>query len=636
MRPGGDHDRKAGRNQRKGTMSHGSGWTAEQWIEALRGEWRARKTQDRRGMVLGECRWSRDGETWTVAGRLRGQAEGLGESARVWVAQAQGPRAQGVVAQSLGTDVEIDLRGGGTLGQAAPRTVRVHPQGAREIEECAHRFQAAVQREQGRWWERFQRAGESLPRRWAAGGPGPEASVRLNEEQTAAAEMAAREAVTWIWGPPGTGKTRTLGAIAAMQSKLGRRVLCLGPSNTSVDLLLQEARDSMGKELARMALRHGRIPSGQVVALTREEVAQALVVGTTMSRATTEAATLGAFDTVVVDEASMVTVPAIVAAGLLAPEHVVIGGDPRQLPPVVGTREDAHRKVLETDTFSAAGVVAALAGGGKGGRCVQLDQQYRMGEAVMEVVNRIGYEDRPLRCARGRTRPIPMGTMGYSEVAAVDIAALRPASDTRPGSGSRYTCAEALVARHAAQQAASVYRNVGVTSPYTAQAALLGAVMADTVEGSVRRRMRVRTTHRMQGGEHDVVVVCLTDAPGTPLGVFMRGRKAEDTGSRLVNVAASRAKERLVFIGDMEWLERRAPEGGTIRRLIELLREKAQWLDPVQTLRSGSCEGMQWEDEALDQPLQRNGSEVLVRAGSKGRVRLRGQRTAALLERYAA
>ena len=53
--------------------------------------------------------------------------------------------------------------------------------------------------------------------------------------QDTACQMSISQAITFIWGPPGTGKTETLAKIALMHLKQGHRVLMLSYSNVSVD-----------------------------------------------------------------------------------------------------------------------------------------------------------------------------------------------------------------------------------------------------------------------------------------------------------------------------------------------------------------------------------------------------------------
>lgn len=73
----------------------------------------------------------------------------------------------------------------------------------------------------------------------------------LRDAQRLALRNASRP-ISIIWGPPGTGKTITLGACAAAYSLAGLRVLALAPSNLATDqiaLAIDEARKRLGKPL---------------------------------------------------------------------------------------------------------------------------------------------------------------------------------------------------------------------------------------------------------------------------------------------------------------------------------------------------------------------------------------------------
>jgi hypothetical protein len=60
----------------------------------------------------------------------------------------------------------------------------------------------------------------------------------LNPSQTRAIEKALSQRVTFLWGPPGTGKTRTMAALAALLVKRKKRVLLSALSNLALDQLL--------------------------------------------------------------------------------------------------------------------------------------------------------------------------------------------------------------------------------------------------------------------------------------------------------------------------------------------------------------------------------------------------------------
>jgi superfamily I DNA and/or RNA helicase len=74
----------------------------------------------------------------------------------------------------------------------------------------------------------------------------------LNQLQSDALEVVARNSVTYIWGPPGTGKTTTMGSIVAALASLGQKVLLVSNTNLAIDTALERCLDRFSdvKELS--------------------------------------------------------------------------------------------------------------------------------------------------------------------------------------------------------------------------------------------------------------------------------------------------------------------------------------------------------------------------------------------------
>ncbi len=66
----------------------------------------------------------------------------------------------------------------------------------------------------------------------------------LRERQRVALSVG-RKQIGLIWGPPGTGKTYTLGAIAGAHIQEGRKVLAVGLTNQSVDSIVLKVDDAV-------------------------------------------------------------------------------------------------------------------------------------------------------------------------------------------------------------------------------------------------------------------------------------------------------------------------------------------------------------------------------------------------------
>lgn len=81
----------------------------------------------------------------------------------------------------------------------------------------------------------------------------------LNQLQADALQVVASNSVTYIWGPPGTGKTTTMGSIVAALASLGQKVLLVSNTNLAIDTALErcldrfsEVTDLSGGEMLRL------------------------------------------------------------------------------------------------------------------------------------------------------------------------------------------------------------------------------------------------------------------------------------------------------------------------------------------------------------------------------------------------
>ncbi|MHB8278777.1 MAG: AAA domain-containing protein [Candidatus Humimicrobiaceae bacterium] len=69
--------------------------------------------------------------------------------------------------------------------------------------------------------------------------------TELNESQQKALEFAKKYDVTLIWGPPGTGKTQTLTALAEIFYKCNKKILILSHTNIAIDNVIQKIAEIM-------------------------------------------------------------------------------------------------------------------------------------------------------------------------------------------------------------------------------------------------------------------------------------------------------------------------------------------------------------------------------------------------------
>jgi hypothetical protein len=77
----------------------------------------------------------------------------------------------------------------------------------------------------------------------------PELLNGLLPLQAKAVQMAAGNRVTYLWGPPGTGKTRALGALARHFSAAEKKILIASNTNQAVDQVLRQLCDALTDNL---------------------------------------------------------------------------------------------------------------------------------------------------------------------------------------------------------------------------------------------------------------------------------------------------------------------------------------------------------------------------------------------------
>ena len=325
-------------------------------------------------------------------------------------------------------------------------------------------------------------SGERAP----AFGPTPELiepASALNEEQLEATRRAlAAQDYLLVQGPPGTGKTSVVAEIARQAIARGERVLLAGFTNQAVDNALRRILASGERNIVRLGHEYGvaedirpyrlveRASPGLEpnelpdLARIRETLAQASLVASTAATWASESYDgVGEplrFDLALIDEATQLTVPALVGALRFARRFVLIG-DTRQLPPLARSEEAAEhglkRSLFET-LWERHGAVAG----------VTLTRQYRMHPAICAFPSQAFYggalvaageartamldldlppEDasaavldpaRPLvfvdvRLADGALEPLGKASVAQAEVVRKLVLALAPRRDARRG-----------------------------------------------------------------------------------------------------------------------------------------------------------------------------------------------------------
>jgi len=294
-----------------------------------------------------------------------------------------------------------------------------------------------------------------------------------------------------------------------------------------------------------------------------EEIAKEVIRNAQVVLATNSTSFLieESFDVVVIDEATQATIPSVLIP-IAKAKVFVLAGDHKQLPPTIlsGSKELSEtlfEKLIERFPQCSA----------------MLNVQYRMNEKLMEFPNNEFYGGK-LK-AHESVRNITLADLGVKgkgrlkrildpdEVLVfVDTSKCRNKWERRrKGSLSRENPLEAKIVKEIVESLIEIGVKaewIGVITPYDDQVDLIRRLV----------NVEVNTVDGYQGREKEVVIIS-----------FVRSNKEGDIGFlndlRRLNVALTRAKRKLIAIGDAETLS----VNDTYRRFIDFVKSKGLFVD---------------------------------------------------------
>jgi len=428
----------------------------------------------------------------------------------------------------------------------------------------------------------------------------------LNASQQAAArQIVTANELAIVHGPPGTGKTTTIvQAIKSLIKQNGKQVLVVAPSNTAVDLLSEKlAAEGLNvlrignptrvseklasltldskmtahiymkdvKQLKKQAsgyknMAHqykrsfGRAEREQRKALFDEAhriikdvgkieqfiiddlVAKAQVITATLVGANHYTIRDVKFNTVVIDEAGQALEPACWIP-ILKAEKVIMAGDHFQLPPTIksvkAAREGLGNTLLEKCATLHLGAVTLL------------EEQYRMNTAIM------GFSSKEFYGGRLKANPSVANRLlfdGDMPMSFVDTAGC--GFDEKPeGTSATNPDEAAFLIKHLQALADNLtaagkeFPSVAIISPYKGQIRILKELFEASELNQYADSIAINTIDSFQGQERDVVYISMTRSNAEGVIGFL-------ADTRRMNVAMTRARKKLVIIGDSATITR--------------------------------------------------------------------------------
>ncbi|CAM2997083.1 AAA domain-containing protein [Halobacterium salinarum] len=384
----------------------------------------------------------------------------------------------------------------------------------------------------------------------------PEAEIELNDYQRMAMIWAdGANDVACIHGPPGTGKTRTLTAYVRYAVSQGESVLVTAHSNQAVDNLLvgDSTLDSPEEDtLHAMAqspeseLSIARVGSNSRSDVVRRHYADQSTRNADIVAATTSGSAQfdpDTFDVAVVDEATQASRPAT-AIVLNSAKKLVLAGDHKQLPPYCASEtmqeEDMHISLFEYLLERYDDQISVL-----------LRKQYRMNDKIAEFPNESFYNGELETAARNQDWTVE----DLQPLMAIDIDG---EEQRRTHGNSYYNPQEAeavakqvkLLVQHGLSP-----EDIGVISAYSGQVGAIGGRI-NQLDIDSPERVNVDTVDSFQGSEREAIVVSFVRSNDRGHSGFL---EFPSEGLRRLNVAMTRARKRLVLVGDWNTLGTVAP-----------------------------------------------------------------------------
>ena len=275
------------------------------------------------------------------------------------------------------------------------------------------------------------------------------------------------------------------------------------------------------------------------------------------------------YDTVILDEASMINLAYMFWSSTLPKKRLVVVGDFRQLPPVSRGESESVKKYMQTDIFEFLDIPDIVDSGEWEPRLHILCEQHRMNPSISALVSGpvyggllkdgSGVKNRK----EGRYDPCP----DYPALL-VDTSSLEPFCliDPSKKSRSRFNVCHAMLDILLAEMTGS--DSIGIITPYVLQGRIANRLV---VEEGLNDSIACSTVHRFQGSERRVVILDTVDSSGVPrAGMLIKGGHGT-SAMRLLNVAITRAMEKLIIVANKKWLAPKLDGTNVLREAFKVL-----------------------------------------------------------------
>ena len=372
------------------------------------------------------------------------------------------------------------------------------------------------------------------------------------------------DSLSFVFGPPGTGKTTRLAEIIRHKMELDNcRILVLAPTNKACDVLTRKLIETSTDEhfwLGRFVATGEEFieNNGALIDRASELYEQnKCCIVSTIARLPYDGFTQSPnkmllrdieWDFIIVDEASMIPLVQIVYAIYKLNSKVIVAGDPLQIAPIV--KEEAWvgeniYTMVKLDNFENPTTTPIQFSVEK------LGTQYRSLPSIGTLYSEYCYNGK-LRHKRTLqdSRNLPTGNIKAKQVNFIPFRVERYDSiyGAKKLQGSNVHVYSAIFsvemcAYLAKQQTADKVR-IGVICPYAPQAQLINKMIEQRTDIPINVEILVGTIHGFQGDQCDIIITVFNP----PTGIKVAADRIMLNNRNILNVAISRASDYLFVL----------------------------------------------------------------------------------------
>ena len=360
----------------------------------------------------------------------------------------------------------------------------------------------------------------------------------------------------------------------------------------------------------------------KIAEISMQVIKQAKVIGTTLTKSyLSDEIQNRTFDTIILDEASMAAIPALWCATQVAEKNIVIVGDFLQLPPIVIAETEMAKKWLGRDIFKVSGVQEFFKSGNLNLKpnCVMLNRQFRMKKEIADVVN-MYYKEYSGLLSDDKCKPIRDGESEFKRwynydfekelytsfrkehsIHLIDTQSLDAWVTSVPTGKTKSSRLNAFSAVLSVELAFKLLENVFanlvepvnnplvlIVAPYKPHVKRIEQLVFDKYRAmgyaEDMNLIKAGTIHSFQGKEADIVIFDLViDEPHYIANLFMQDEEINFELQKMFNVAITRARYKLFFVGNFQYCAKKAKSNALGTLLNYLMSKKGYPLKDAKT-----------------------------------------------------